>query len=81
METQVSGILLVRKIRKMGFTGCIIIYSTGFNFPIVLMLSRIFFWIMGADGLIPKNSLIDDKPFLTMISHHKYLAIINESLK
>ena len=80
METHVSGILLVRKIRKMGFTGCLVIYSTGFNYPIVLLLSRIFFRIMGADGLIPKNSLIDGEPFLTRISRHKHLAIIDESL-
>ena len=81
METQVSGILLTRKIRKMGFKGCLVIYSTGFNFRIVLWLSILFFKLFGADGLIPKDGLIDGKPKLTSISRNPLLQKIAASLE
>ena len=80
METHVSGILIVGKIRKMGFKGCIVIYSTGFNYPIVLKLSWLLFKILGADGLIPKNSLIEGQPFLSRISRDHHLESIDKLL-
>ena len=68
METQISGILLVRRMRRLGFRGCLLIYSTGFNFTSVLHLSRLFFGLMGADGLLSKASLAGGKPELWAIS-------------
>jgi len=80
METQVSGILLTRRIRRMGFKGCLIVYSTGFNSPFVLWISRLFFKLLGADGLIPKDGLLNGRPKLQPISHHPLLKIINSAL-
>lgn len=79
METQVSGIFLVRRIRRLGFNGCLIIYSTGFNFPLVLQLSRLFFRFLGADGLIPKNRLIEGKPQLTPITRNPLLDLVDKA--
>jgi len=81
METHVSGILLAGKIRRMGFKGCLIIYSTGFNYPIVLWMSKLFFRLLGADGLIPKDGLLSSRPELTPITRHPLLKIIAQALK
>lgn len=81
METQVSGILLTRRIRNMGFKGCMVIYSTGFNFKIVLWLSVLFFKLFRADGLIPKDGLIAGKPELTRISRNPLLGTIASALR
>ncbi|NQS98279.1 MAG: response regulator [candidate division Zixibacteria bacterium] len=81
METQVSGIYLTYRIRRrLGFKGCLIIYSTGFNFPIVLWISRLFFRALGADGLIPKRGLIDGRPRLAAISKHPFLKFVGNVL-
>ncbi len=80
METQVSGIFLTRKIRRLGFKGCLVIYSTGFNFPAVLGLSTMFFKILGADALIPKDGLINGKPKLKTISTNQKLDFIRKAL-
>lgn len=80
MESQVSGIFLTPKIRRMGFKGCLIVYSTGFNFPFVLALSRALFRILGADGLIPKAGLINGRPTLSSISGNPLLKYVEEAL-
>ena len=81
METQVSGIGLTYRIRRrLGFKGCLIIYSTGFNFPAVLWISKLLFRAIGADGLIPKNGLIDGKPRLTAISKNPLLRLVETAL-
>jgi CheY-like chemotaxis protein len=79
MESQISGILLAPKIRALGFKGCLIIYSTGFNFHLVLMLSRLLFKILGADGLIAKNGLSADRPELIKLSGHPLLNLIHHA--
>ncbi len=80
MESQVSGIFLTPEIRRMGFKGCLIVYSTGFNFPAVLGISRLFFWILGADGLIPKAGLIRGKPQLVSMTKKPLLNFVKEAL-
>ena len=80
METQVSGILLTRRIRRCGFRGCLVIYSTGFNFRIVLWLSKFFFRLLGADGLMAKDGFLDGTPILTKISDNTDLALIESAL-
>ena len=81
METQVSGIFLTGRIRRMGFKGCLVIYSTGFNFKVVLWLSVLFFKLFRADGLIPKDGLIAGKPKLTQISKNPLLCTVAAALK
>jgi CheY-like chemotaxis protein len=79
METQISGIILTWQIRHLHFDGCLIIYSTGFNFPMVLGISRLFFHLLGADGLIPKNGLKTGNPRLTLISKHPLLKLVEKA--
>lgn len=58
METQTSGLWLARKIYKEGYTGKIIITSTGFDVWGVLWLGRYFLpWFAGAGWMIPKIPL------------------------
>jgi len=80
METHVSGILLTPRIRRKGFKNCLVIYSTGFNYPLVLLISKIFFKLLGADGLLPKDSLKEEKPKVTAISRDKRLDFIKSAL-
>ena len=73
MESQVSGIFLVMKIRRMGYHGGLVIYSTGFNFLLVNLISRPFFRLLGVDGLIAKKGLKNDQPKLIKLSDHPAL--------
>ena len=57
MEGQTAGLRLIRKIRRHGYRGVLIVASTGFNFPIVLHLSRPFLAVWGVDVLVPKEPL------------------------
>lgn len=82
METQVSGIQLTYRIRhKINFRGCLVIYSTGFNHPFVLWMSKLFFRFLGADGLIPKNGLLKGRPKLAAISKNPLLKMVSQALK
>lgn len=58
METQTSGLWLARRIHKEGYTGKIIIASTGFDVWGVLGLGRYFLpWFAGVSWMIPKVPL------------------------
>ncbi len=57
MEGQTAGLRLIRKVRRAGYRGVLIVASTGFNFPFVLHLSRPFLTIWGVDILVPKEPL------------------------
>jgi CheY-like chemotaxis protein len=58
MESQVSGLLLVRKIYKSGYKGKIIIATTGFDFPGVMAISSFLLPSFGGVGwMIPKVPL------------------------
>ncbi len=61
MENQTAGLRLIRKIRRNGYRGVLIVASTGFNIPFVLRLSRPFLTIWGVDVLIPKEPLKQGK--------------------
>ncbi len=80
METQLSGIFLVRRIRRMGFRGGLVIYSTGFNTAFMHLISRPFFRALGADGLISKNSLKNGSPVLKLLSGHPALETLKTAL-
>lgn len=58
METQTSGLFLIRKIYKSGFKGNIIIATTGFDFPGVMFLGKYVLPLFGGVGwMVPKNPL------------------------
>jgi len=58
METQTSGLFLVRKIFKSGYKGNIIIATTGFDFPGVMFFSKyILPFFAGVGWMIPKVPL------------------------
>lgn len=80
METQVSGIYLTWLIRRLGFKGCLIIYSTGFDTPIGLGISRAFFTLFRVNGLIPKNGLKAGSPKLTIIKPHPLMEMVEKAL-
>jgi len=80
MESQVSGILLTHKIRRMGFKGCLVVYSTGFNTKIGLWASAALFKILGADGLIAKNGLKAGNPKMLKLSPNASLQKIEDAL-
>lgn len=61
MEGHTAGLRLIRKIRRHGYRGVLIVASTGFDFPLVLHLSRPLLTIWGVDVLIPKKPLKSGK--------------------
>lgn len=81
METQVSGILLTYRIRKMGYKGCLIIYSTGFNTAVGMWASAALFKILGADGLIAKDRLKAGVPKMVRLSKHEMLEEVDKALQ
>ncbi|MDZ4725094.1 MAG: response regulator [Leptospira sp.] len=58
METQTSGLWMMRKIYKSGYKGVIVIASTGFDVLGVMWISRYFLsWFCGLHWMIPKVPL------------------------
>ncbi len=58
METQTSGLFLIRDIYKSGFKGNIIIATTGFDFPGVMFLGKFLLPAFGGVGwMVPKVPL------------------------
>ena len=58
METQTSGLFLIRKIYKSGFKGNIIIATTGFDAPGVMFVSKFLLPSFGGVGwMVPKVPL------------------------
>jgi len=57
MEGQMAGLRLIKKIRRNGFRGVLMVASTGFNSGLVLQLARFFMAAMGVDILVPKEPL------------------------
>ncbi len=58
METQTSGLFLIRKIYKSGFKGNIIIATTGFDVSGVMFVSRFLLPAFGGVGwMVPKVPL------------------------
>lgn len=61
MEGQTAGLSLIRRIRKTGYRGVLMVASTGFNSRLVLNLSKPFLVLWGVDILIPKEPLKSGK--------------------
>ncbi len=61
MESQLAGIHFLKKARKMGYNGKIIIASTGFNYSIALNFAALFLNSLKVDYLIPKNSVLNNE--------------------
>ena len=80
MESQLAGILMLRKIFKNGFKGTIIVASTGFDFPGVTTLSRMFLGTIGVNYIIPKGSINNGKPLFHPIGFKKDVSNTFEEL-
>lgn len=61
MEGQISGLLMLRKIRSLGFQGQMIVASTGFDVPMGKFFTRLFFKSTRIDYLIPKKSVLSNQ--------------------
>ncbi|TKJ39093.1 hypothetical protein CEE37_11780 [candidate division LCP-89 bacterium B3_LCP] len=57
MESQTAGLSLIRKLRKAGYKGLIMVASTGVNNPLVLQITKLFYKLIGVDILVPKEPL------------------------
>ncbi|MCE9597323.1 MAG: response regulator [Spirochaetia bacterium] len=54
METQLAGLTFLWDIRKLGFTGTVVVASTGFDVPLVMPFSRAVLGNWGVHYLVPK---------------------------
>ncbi|MEI1277054.1 response regulator [Leptospira venezuelensis] len=58
METQTSGLWMIRKIYQDGFEGIKVIATTGFDVSGVMALSKYFLpWFAGVEYMVPKVPL------------------------
>ena len=57
MEGQTSGLKLIRRMRKYGYKGVIMVASTGFNSRFVREISRRVLKWWGVDLIVPKAPL------------------------
>ncbi|XDD49926.1 response regulator [Leptospira sp. WS92.C1] len=58
METQTSGLWMIRNIHKDGYQGNKIIATTGFDFPGVMSISSsVLPWFAGIGWMVPKVPL------------------------
>lgn len=62
METQTSGLWMIRRIHKDGYVGNKIIATTGFDFPGIMFFSAsILPWFAGIGWMVPKVPLKEGK--------------------
>ncbi|ASV11911.1 response regulator [Leptospira santarosai] len=62
METQTSGLWMIRKIHKDGYGGNKIIATTGFDFPGVMFFSSLILpYFAGVGWMVPKVPLKEGK--------------------
>ncbi|PJZ50225.1 response regulator [Leptospira saintgironsiae] len=58
METQTSGLWMIRKIYQDGFDGIKVIATTGFDVSGVMAISKYFLpWFAGVEYMVPKVPL------------------------
>ncbi|MGJ4787823.1 response regulator [Leptospira koniambonensis] len=58
METQTSGLWMIRKIYQDGFEGIKVIATTGFDVSGVMAISKYFLpWFAGVEYMVPKVPL------------------------
>jgi hypothetical protein len=74
METQTSGLWLMRDIFKSGYSGTMAIASTGFDVSGVMKISRyLLVWFCGLDWMIPKIPLKQGEVVWCATSKTKHL--------
>ncbi len=64
METQISGLIFLRKAQAYGYKGTIIVASTGFDVFGVKTLSCLLLGILGVNYIIPKKNVKNGNPIL-----------------
>lgn len=83
METQTSGLGMLKKIHKNGYQGTIIIASTGFDVVGAKVLTKIFLRSTGVHYMIPKTTVIQEAPVFYPIQffsakHTEYPGLIQK---
>jgi len=62
MESQLAGVGMIRKIKRAGFPGTIVVANTGFDVPGGMAFSRLFFTPYGVHYLVPKTTVLKEAP-------------------
>ncbi|MCB1173996.1 MAG: response regulator [Leptospiraceae bacterium] len=62
METQTSGLGMLKKIHRSGYQGTIIIASTGFDVIFAKTLTKLFLRSTGVHYMIPKTTVLSEAP-------------------
>ena len=62
MSGEFAGVILARKLRKLGFEGDIALASTGIDDFIGQVLCHLIMGFFGVDWLIPKRTLVKEDP-------------------
>lgn len=71
METQTSGLGMLKRIKKSGYKGTIIIASTGFDVLTAKTLTKMFLRSTGVHYMIPKTTVLTKKPVYYPINFFK----------
>lgn len=78
MESQISGLTMLKKMRNAGYPGDLVIASTGFDVPLGKFFTRLFFKNLDIKFLISKKSVLKNSfLFYTMDHFSKPLESIS----
>ena len=69
MEGQISGLTMLKKIRKAGYKGLLMIASTGFDIPLGKFFTRLFFANLEVKYIIPKKSVLKNEFIFYSMEH------------
>jgi len=59
---ELAGMLLARKLRKLGYKNEIVLVSTGIDDFMGFVLCKLFLRFIGANWLVPKRTLLTNSP-------------------
>lgn len=69
MESQISGLTMLKKLRKAGYSGELLIASTGFDVPLGKFFTRLFFKNLNIRYLISKKSVLKNSFLFYSMDH------------
>jgi len=81
MEHPGAGLMMIPKLRKLGYSGVVILESTAFDYEIVYWLARRTLRSMGVDGLVIKRLMNDHGRWeVQWISQREGVSVLRERL-
>lgn len=78
METQLAGVFMLGKIKKMGYKGTVVVASTGFDVPPGMTVSRLILPFFGVHYVVPKTTVLKKELLFYPVNFSKPLNEFRE---